>query len=233
MPGFRVLLAGLFAGMALLLPNASLAAGLDQRPPPPCQYVLGFATLRALIPAVVGLCLEDEYFDPTSGDSLQHTTNGLLVWRKLDNWTAFTDGYHTWVNGPYGVQERLNDQRFCWEANPDLLPIVGGGPGCAQAGTGVDGQVTLGPIQPVCPVGLPCSQPVAAEISIQDGAGQEVQLVASGADGHFRVDLAPGTYQLVPLPLASNPGAQGRPQTATVQQGTYTHVTITYDTGLR
>jgi len=48
----------------------------------------------------------------------------LLVWRKLDNWTTFTDGFHTWVNGPYGLQERLNDQRFGWEANPDGLPVV-------------------------------------------------------------------------------------------------------------
>jgi hypothetical protein len=59
-----------------------------------------------------------------AGDAIQHTTGGLLVWRKLDNWTTFTDGFHTWVNGPYGLQERLNDQRFGWEANPDGLPVV-------------------------------------------------------------------------------------------------------------
>jgi hypothetical protein len=44
--------------------------------------------------------------------------NGLLLWRKLDNWTAFTDGVRWWVNGPLGLQQRLNDQRFSWEANP-------------------------------------------------------------------------------------------------------------------
>ena len=37
---------------------------------------------------------------------------GLLVWRKADNHTAFTDGYRTWVNGPYGLQVRLNTARF-------------------------------------------------------------------------------------------------------------------------
>jgi hypothetical protein len=47
---------------------------------------------------------------------------GLLVWRKADNWTAFTDGYRTWINGPAGIQQRLNTQRFSWEPNPDNLP---------------------------------------------------------------------------------------------------------------
>ena len=54
-----------------------------------------------------------------NGDSLQHTTTGLLVWRKSDNWTAFTDGYRTWPNGPYGLQEHLNSQRFPWEGGAD------------------------------------------------------------------------------------------------------------------
>ena len=51
------------------------------------------------------------------GDSVQQTTGGLLVWRKADNWTAFTDGYRTWINGPNGLQQRLNTQRFEWEAD--------------------------------------------------------------------------------------------------------------------
>jgi hypothetical protein len=38
-----------------------------------------------------------------------------MVWRKADNWTAFTDGSTTWISGPNGVQERGNDQRFPWE----------------------------------------------------------------------------------------------------------------------
>jgi hypothetical protein len=27
---------------------------------------------------------------------------GLLVWRKADNFTAFSVGYRTWVGGPSG-----------------------------------------------------------------------------------------------------------------------------------
>lgn len=90
-----------------------------------CQFVLGFATLASMIPQQVGQCLENEQHNPTNGDGLQHTTKGLLVWRKADNFTAFTDGYFTILNGPYGYEERLNAQRFAWEANPEGLSVVG------------------------------------------------------------------------------------------------------------
>ncbi len=104
-------------------------------PPPPapasplpstsgCTFVLGFATIAGALPQQVGQCLDEEGHNPTNGDALQHTAGGLLVWRKADNWTAFTDGYHTWINGPQGIVERLNTQRFSWEANPDGLPVV-------------------------------------------------------------------------------------------------------------
>ena len=89
-----------------------------------CTFVLGFQTVAARIPQTVGTCSDDEQHNPVSGDALQLTTRGLLVWRKADNWTAFTDGYHTWVNGPAGLQERLNTQRFSFEANPGGLPLV-------------------------------------------------------------------------------------------------------------
>ena len=52
------------------------------------------------------------------GDSNQQTTGGLLAWRKADNWTAFTDGYRTWINGPNGLEQRLNTERFEWEQDP-------------------------------------------------------------------------------------------------------------------
>lgn len=89
-----------------------------------CRFQLGFAALAASIPRQVGTCVDDEQHDPGTGDALQHTTRGLLVWRKADNWTAFTDGAQTWVNGPYGLARRPNDQRFSWEANPQGLPLA-------------------------------------------------------------------------------------------------------------
>jgi hypothetical protein len=108
--------------------------------PPACTFMLGFATLHDLIPDTVGNCLDNEFHDPQTGDALQHTTNGLMVWRKSDNWTAFTHGFQSWVNGPLGLQQRLNEQRYWWEANPDQLAIVPPpqpGERCHTAGLGL------------------------------------------------------------------------------------------------
>jgi len=106
----------------LLLPLLAILAGLLEpagdlaaQQAPGCQFVLGFKTLHDLIPADVGDCLENQGFGD-NGDALQHTGKGLLVWRKADNWTAFTNGYNTWINGPNGVAKRLNTDRFPWEA---------------------------------------------------------------------------------------------------------------------
>jgi len=93
----------------------------------PCQFVLGFRTLYQLIPAQSGACLDDQSY-ATNGDGQQLTARGLMVWRKADNWTAFTDGNETWLMGPYGLAKRLNTQRFPWE--PDF-----GATGLASAPT--------------------------------------------------------------------------------------------------
>ena len=99
-------------------PGAAAAPGTA------CQYQLGFTALHNLIPAIVLGCLTDETHNVANGDGLQNSAAGLLVWRKADNWTAFTDGYRTWINGPFGIQQRLNTLRYSWEANPDNLPAA-------------------------------------------------------------------------------------------------------------
>jgi len=103
-------LVAIIAIMLSLLPSVALAQSA-----PACQFELGFLALDKLIPTPAGSCLENENHNPLNGDGLQHTQGGLMVWRKADNWTAFTDGYHTWINGPLGLQERLNSEQFPWE----------------------------------------------------------------------------------------------------------------------
>ena len=104
--------------------DANLSALLGPAPSlPGCQFVLGFKAVHDAIPAIVGECLDNQGFAP-NGDSQQHTTNGLLAWRKADNWTAFTDGYRTWLIGPNGLQQRLNSERFPWEGDYHPSPSV-------------------------------------------------------------------------------------------------------------
>ena len=116
-----LLAASMFAVVCVLTLSPTQALAAD------CQFILGFATLKALIdeaegPEKVGECLEDQRFNPVNGDALQQTTGGLMVWRKLDNWTAFTDGYRTWINGPNGLEARLNTEQFEWELGPESTP---------------------------------------------------------------------------------------------------------------
>ena len=93
-----------------------------------CVFQLGFRTLHDMIPDIAGQCIENEWHNAFNGDGLQRTTTGMMVWRKIDNWTAFTNGYQTWINGPFGLQSRLNTERFSWE-NPLAVP------GLTDAGT--------------------------------------------------------------------------------------------------
>ena len=79
------------------------------------QFQMGFAALAGLIPQVVGQPLSNEQFNPQTGQSLQPTSRGLMVWRKADNATAFTDGSTTWILGPLGLQQRPNTVLFAWE----------------------------------------------------------------------------------------------------------------------
>jgi predicted Rdx family selenoprotein len=87
------------------------------------EFRMGFETLAQLIPDKVGQPLENERFNPDTGQATQTTTNGLLVWTKATNTTAFTDGSSTWILGPLGLQVRSNDVRFSWEG-PDSFATL-------------------------------------------------------------------------------------------------------------
>ena len=112
------LVALLVAGMLVALATPAAATS-------DCQFVLGFATLKSLIDSAegsdtVGACLENEQFHPIEQEARQQTTGGLMVWRKADNWTGFTDGQRTWIHGPEGLQSRLNSELLDWERIAEL-----------------------------------------------------------------------------------------------------------------
>jgi hypothetical protein len=102
-------------GIIAVLMLASAAQGAPGYQGAECQFRLGFKTLHDLIPEIVGECRDNERYDPDTGDAQQDTTRGLLVWRRAENLTSFTDGVTTWVNGPSGLQSRASDTRFSWE----------------------------------------------------------------------------------------------------------------------
>ena len=130
----------LFASLLLLLIAAFVATPAYSTSH--CEFVLGFKTLRDLIGHdVVGECLENQRYNAI-GNSEQQTTSGLLVWRKADNWTAFTDGHRTWISGPNGLEQRLNTERFAWE--PDYAP---------------GGSIATPPPRPTTPPSTPTPRP--------------------------------------------------------------------------
>lgn len=84
------------------------------------EFKLGFKLLADQIPQIVGKPLEDEQWAPNGDYSWQRTTTGLMMWRKADNWTAFSDGRRTWIIHDGGVMPRLNSERFPWESGAPL-----------------------------------------------------------------------------------------------------------------
>jgi hypothetical protein len=114
------------------------------------------------------------------------------------------------------------------------LTLAACGTPAAQAGTGIQGTVQAGPTCPVERVNSPCPpRPLAATVVVRDASGAEVTRFHSGADGRFKVDLAPGTYTLVGLNIGSGFLPRPIPTSVTVTPGSYTTINVEYDSGIR
>ena len=102
------------------------------------------------------------------------------------------------------------------------------------SGTGIQGMVQSGPTCPVERINSPCPpRPLAATVVVRDAAGHEVARTHSGADGHFKLDVAPGTYTVVGLNIGSSMLPRPIPTTVTVTSGSYATVNVEYDSGIR
>lgn len=99
-------------------------------------------------------------------------------------------------------------------------------------GSGIEGQVLIGPTCPVVPQGQACpDQPYQATLTIYNSNGLQIAQFQTDAEGHFRVPLVPGDYTLHPespngIPFAGD-------QSFVVETGRYTPITVTYDSGIR
>lgn len=100
--------------------------------------------------------------------------------------------------------------------------------------SGIQGVVQVGPTCPVERINAPCPpRPIAANVVVRSSQGTEVKRFQSGSDGRFKVDLAPGTYTLVGLPIGSSFLPRPIPTSVTVVAGSYTAVNVEYDSGIR
>lgn len=152
----------------------------------PCQFVLGFKTLHDMDPGDIGDCLDNQAF-AANGDAQQHTTKGLMAWRKVDNWTAFTNGYMTWINGPDGLVSRLNVQRFRWEDATPVLILTDSGIGPNQTRTiSVPSGWTLG-FTFQCPNARVGCAAFAVPTPVGQYSGPFTQLAEDGAGGTYSV----------------------------------------------
>jgi hypothetical protein len=113
-----------------------------------------------------------------------------------------------------------------------LLQTPLGCGGKAPPNTGIEGQVTIGPVSPVSRPGEENSRPYAATISIVRASDNGVvATVSSGSDGTFRVALPPGRYLV--RPKQGSPYPIAHEQEVTVVAGQYAHVLVSYDSGIR
>ena len=115
------------------------------------------------------------------------------------------------------------------------LFVAGCGPSPATPlNSGIQGIVQVGPTCPVERINSPCPpRPMAATVVVRNNQGADITRFQSGADGRFKVGLAPGTYTLVGLPIGSSFLPRPIPTNVTVVAGSYTSVNVEYDSGIR
>jgi hypothetical protein len=100
--------------------------------------------------------------------------------------------------------------------------------------SGISGIVLIGPQCPVVREGEECPDaPYAAIISIRDVTNRPVANTASGADGRFRVVVAPGTYTLIARPARQTSLPAPVSFRVIVAPETFTEVTVSMDSGIR
>ncbi|MGZ8476272.1 MAG: MSCRAMM family protein [Candidatus Limnocylindria bacterium] len=101
----------------------------------------------------------------------------------------------------------------------------------------LQGVATAGP---TCPVETEPPDPSCADrpvggavIVVNDETGSEVARVTTGEDGSFSVDLAPGSYVLVPQPVAGLMGTAAPIEVVVPELGDLEPLAVSYDTGIR
>lgn len=116
-------------------------------------------------------------------------------------------------------------------------PAPSASPHPGASGTAVTGRVTAGPVCPVerYPSASACADRAVsgALLLIEDANGRQVAEVRSGADGSFRVELQPGSYRILPQPVAGLIGTAASIDVQVVPGASASPIAVEYDTGIR
>lgn len=106
--------------------------------------------------------------------------------------------------------------------------------GNTMMSSGVRGTVTIGPTCPVerIPPDPQCAdKPYATTFVITSTSGMSAGTVTSGADGTYKLGLAPGNYVIALQKSGVMPSMA--PQSFTVSANTYTTLNLSLDSGIR
>jgi hypothetical protein len=107
-----------------------------------------------------------------------------------------------------------------------------GGAGAGDDTSGIRGRALSGPQCPVEVQGSPCPDlPYEGTVVATDTETGEGFTVETDAQGRFELPLEPGTYEVSIVSESSPPFA--KPQTVTVDPGSFTEIVVAVDTGIR
>lgn len=100
--------------------------------------------------------------------------------------------------------------------------------------SGIEGTVLRGPMCPVIREDDPCpDQPFSALFYVFNNEGAKVATFQTDEQGEFRVDLSPGEYTIIPDESAPIIFPTRQTKDVTVNSGSFTKVTLIFDTGIR
>ncbi|MCW3840630.1 carboxypeptidase-like regulatory domain-containing protein [Micromonospora yasonensis] len=107
--------------------------------------------------------------------------------------------------------------------------------GAASTGSGIEGRTMVDGGCPVIRDNSPCpDRPMPARLAVtRPGSNVPVATATSDPDGRFRLPLPPGDYVLHPSNVTGGLHPAAAPIGVRVTPGTYTTITVPFDSGIR